>query len=328
MNRLLHCLSLIGCLVASLVSLPSDAQSRYPDHPLNYVVPNAAGGSGDVIARALASALTKDLGRTVVVDYKPGATGVIGAQYVARSKADGYTMLVSSTGPMAILPILDPHMPFSVQQAFDPVVEIAVSSTVLAVSVKSPWHSVQDLVAAAKASPGRLSFASGGTGTVLHLQGELLAMRTGIKLIHVPYKGDAPAVTDLMTGNVSMMFVPTQSIAGLVKAGLIRVLATTSPQRLPSLPDVPTMAQAGVPDFAVQAWFGAFVPHGTPPAVIARLNTAFNHALQDSTVRKNLTLLGLSPVGGDASVLKNVEAADLKRWGDVIHAAHIQLSPS
>jgi len=327
MDKVLKGCLLAACMSTLLHAKDGVASDAYPDHPLMYVVPNAPGGSGDVIARALSEDLGKDLGKPVIVEYKPGAAGVIGAQFVARSRADGYTLLVSSTGPMSIVPSLTTGLPYDADNALLPVIKIAESHTVLAVSAKSPWHTVNDIVRASKAAPGTLSFASGGTGTVLHLQGELLKLRTGMDVVHVPYKGDAPAVSDLLAGHVSMMFVPTQSVTAQVQSGLIRLIATTSPQRLPSLPNVPTMAESGVADFSGDAWFGAFVPAGTPQAVVQRLNTAFNKALTDPQVVGRLATLGLTPAGGAPDALRQAQRADTARWKAVIQAAHIQAAP-
>ncbi|WP_198972543.1 Bug family tripartite tricarboxylate transporter substrate binding protein [Xylophilus sp. ASV27] len=317
-------------LVAAHVALAAAAHapcalaaSPYPERAITYVVPNAAGGSGDVIARSLAEKLGQDLGVPIIIDNRAGAAGAIGAQYVARSAPDGYMLLVSSTGPMAIVPSLQSKLPYDAVKAFAPVVQIAVSHTVLAVAANKPWFTVQDIVKASRAAPGTMSFASGGNGTVLHLQGELLKLKTGIDMVHVPYKGDAPAVNDLLAGQVSMMFAPTQSIAAQVQAGRIRVIATTSPQRLPGMPDVPTMAEAGISGFASDAWFGAFVPASTPPAVIARLNAAFNRALKDPTVLERLHKLGLDVAGGAPEALAAVQRADIVRWAQVIKSANV-----
>jgi len=322
--RLRSCLAL---LVLALVQAPlAWSQGAYPSKPVMYIVPNAAGGSGDVIARSLSQDLARDLGVPLIVEYKPGAAGVIGAQFVARSPADGYTVLVSSTGPMAIVPSLATNLPYQAEASFAPVIKIAESHSVLAVSADKPWRTVQDLVKASRAAPGTMSFASGGNGTVLHLQGELFKLRTGMDVVHVPYKGDAPAVSDLLAGHVSMMFVPTQSIAAQVQAGRIRVIAVTSGQRLKSLPDVPTMAEAGVPDFAGDAWFGAYLPAGTPPPVIARLNAAFNKALKDPSVVERLEKLGLTVAGGEPAALKTAQRDDMTRWAAVIKAANVHAS--
>ncbi|VTU45731.1 Argininosuccinate lyase (plasmid) [Variovorax sp. SRS16] len=325
MNTLLF-LRATALLAAAAIAAPAFAQDAYPAKPIVYVVPNAPGGSGDVIARTLSGLLSRDLGVPVVIENKAGATGVIGAQFVARSKPDGYTLLVSSTGPMAVVPGLRSDLPYDANDAFLPVIKIAESHTVLVVPAAKPWHSVKEIVQAAKAAPGTMSFASGGNGTVLHLQGELFKLKTSIDMVHVPYKGDAPAVTDLLAGQVSMMFVPTQSVAPQVQAGLLRVIATTSSKRLPSMPDVPTMAEAGVPDFAGDAWFGAYVPAKTPASVVVRLNAAFNKILKDPTVIDRLQKLGLTVAGGDAASLMTAQRADMKRWAEVIKAANVHMS--
>ena len=308
--------------IAALHASAAFSHDGFPRGPVTYVVPNSPGGSGDVIARLPSTDLAKDLGVPVVVEYKPGASGAIGAQFVARAKPDGYTLLVSSTGPMTIVPSLRPNVAHT-ETSLSPVVKIANSHTVLAISAKKPWRTIQDLVAAAKASPGTMSFGSGGTGTVLHLQGELLKLRTGMDAVHVPYKGDAPAVSALLGGQVSWMFIPTQAVAAQVQAGNVRILATASPKRLKSMPDVPTMAEAGVKDFASDAWFGAYVPAKTPAAVVARLNAAFDKALKDPEVIKRFEKLGLDPAGGKPGHLMSAQHADTIRWKEVIQNAHI-----
>jgi tripartite-type tricarboxylate transporter receptor subunit TctC len=323
----LHFTAMSFLATALTLALPgARAEAPYPHKPITYVVPNAPGGSGDVIARTLSERLAHDLGVPVIVENKAGATGLIGAQFVARAAPDGYTLLVSSTGPMAIVPSLHPHMPYDPDTAFLPVIKIAESHTVLVVSAKKPWHTVQDVVAAAKAAPGTMSFASGGNGTVLHLQGELLKLRTGIDMVHLPYKGDAPAVTDLLAGQVSMMFVPTQAVEPLVQAGQLRVIATTSAHRLKSFPKVPTMAQSGIADFVSDAWFGAYVPAKTPAAVVARLNAAFNLALKDPTVAERLQKLGLDIAGGEPAALMTAQRTDMALWAQVIKRANIHAS--
>jgi tripartite-type tricarboxylate transporter receptor subunit TctC len=279
-----------------------------------------------VIARILSEKLHRDLGVAIVVENRAGATGVMGAGFVARSSPDGYTLLVSSTGPMAILPALQPNLPYDASSAFTPVIKIAESHTVLVVSAAKPWHTVNEIVAAAKSAPGTMSFASGGNGTVLHLQGELFKMKTGIDMVHVPYKGDAPAVTDLIAGRISMMFVPTQSVAGQVQAGRLRVIATTSPKRLTMFPDAPTMSEAGVADFASDAWFGAFVPAKTPATVVSRLNASFNRALRDPEVVRSFEKLGLTVAGGAPADLAQAQRVDTARWSQVVKTAHIRLA--
>lgn len=312
-------------LLGSLAAVPAFAQPDWPaGKTITWVVPYPPGGSTDVLGRTVAQRLGAALGTTVIVDNRAGATGTIGAAYVAKAAPDGTTLLGTSIGPQAIAPHLMGKLPYDPIAAFEPVVTIGTIPHILVVGVNQPFQTVADLVAAAKAQPGQLAYASGGNGTILQMQGELLQQQTGARFIHVPYKGDTPALQDTLAGQVQFMFAPVAAALPHVQAGKLRALAVTSAQRLKALPGVPTMDELGMKDFVVEQWQAVFAPAKTPAAVVQRLNQEINKALKDPAVAALADKLGVTLVGGTPQQLGELQKADSAKWAKVIKDGNIK----
>jgi len=274
------------------------AQAPYPNHPVRIVVPFPAGGTTDILARATAQKLTETLGQPFVVENRPGAAGNIGAEIVAKSPPDGYTMLMGTVGTHAINASLYEKMPYDHVKDFVPVVLVAGVPNVLVVHPSVPAKSVQELIAYAKANPGKLNFASSGSGTSIHLSGELFKTMTGVSMQHVPYKGSAPALADLTGGQVQLMFDNLPSALPLIKAGKLRALAVTSLARASALPDVPTVAESGLPGFEASSWFGLLAPAGTPKDVITKVNAEVAKWLATPEAKEKLAAHGAIVASG------------------------------
>ena len=314
------CIPLLACVTASV-----SAQSDWPNRVITYVVPYPAGGTTDILARLIAQKLGQALHTTVVVENRPGATGAIGSAFVARAPADGYTLLGASTASHAINPALNPKLSYDAIKSFEPVVMIGTIPSVLIVGPNSPYRNVQALLAAAKAKPGAVTFASGGSGTILQMSGELLKEERKVDMTHVPYKGDVPAIQDVMAGHVDFMFAPTAPILPHVQGGKLRALGVATKARVASLPAVPAMAEAGVPDFEAEQWQAVFAPAGTPAAIVQRLNTEINRILKDPEVVAHLDKLGVKVVGGTPQQLSAFQKADIAKWARVGKAAGVTL---
>ena len=261
-----------ACALLAVFALAAHAQAPYPNHPVRIVVPFPAGGTTDIIARAVAQRLTEATGQSFVVENRAGAAGNIGAELVAKSPPDGYTMLMGTVGTHAINSSLYAKMPYDHVKDFVPVILVAGVPNVLEINPSVPVNSVQELIAYAKANPGKLNFASSGSGTSIHLSAEMFKVMTGVQMAHVPYKGSAPALADLMGGQVQLMFDNLPSSLALIKAGKLKPLAVTSLTRSSALPDVPTIAESGLPGFEASSWFGLLAPAGTPKEVVAKIN--------------------------------------------------------
>lgn len=304
---------------------PAFAQGDWPaGKTITWVVPYPPGGSTDVLGRNLAQRIAGPLGTTVIVDNKAGATGTIGAAYVAKAAPDGTTLLGTSIGPQAIAPHLMGKLPYDPIAGFAPVVTIGTIPHILVVGANQPFKTVADLIAAAKKAPGTLAYASGGNGTVLHMQGELLKQQTGLQLNHIPYKGDTPALQDTLGEQVNFMFAPAAAALPHIQSGKLRALAVTSAARLRSLPTVPTMGEAGLKDFVVEQWQAVFAPAGTPQPVVQRLNREINTALKDPTVVALAEKLGVTLVGGTPQQLGDLQKSDSAKWARVIRDGNIK----
>jgi len=290
----------------------------YPAKPIRLVVPFPAGGTTDILARAVGQKLTEAWGQPVVVDNRPGAGGNIGSELVAKAAPDGYTLLMGTVGTHAINASLYAKMPYDHIKDFAPVILVAGVPNVLVVNPAVPVNSVQELIAYAKANPGRLNFASSGSGTSIHLSGELFKVMAGVQMTHIPYKGSAPALQDLIGGQVQLMFDNLPSALPQIKGGKLRALAVTSATRAAALPDVPTVAEAGLPGFEASSWFGVLAPAGTPVAIIARLNAEIAKWLASPEAREKLASQGANAAGGSPEDFAKHIAAETAKWQKVV----------
>jgi tripartite-type tricarboxylate transporter receptor subunit TctC len=309
-------------LMAGLSCLAAAAQGSFPQKTVRIVVPFPAGGTADSIPRIVAEKLSAKWGQTVIIENKPGAGGNLGAELAFRAEPDGYTLLASPPGPLSVNNSLYKKLPFEASK-FEPVSLLATMPNLLAVRSALPVNSVKDLIALAAKEPGKISYASQGNGTTSHLSASLLQLRTGTQLLHVPYKGTAPALADLVGGQVDMMFDNVTSSLGQYKAGRIKVLAVATPKRLPSLPDVPTMEEAGVKDFRTGTWVALVAPPGTPKDLVASIQKAVADAVRHPDVQRKFGDLGADPVGGTQGELAGFLADETARWKDVIQRASV-----
>ena len=300
------------------------ALAIYPERGLRIVVPFAPGGGTDVVARTLAQEMAKDLGVSVIIENRPGAGTIVGTQAVAVSAADGYTLLMG-TFANAVNPSLNAKLPYDPHKDFAPVALIARSFNIVVVNPKSPFRTIADLIAAAKANPGKMTFGTFGAGTSAHLAGELFKDMAKVNLTAVPYKGAAPAITDLIGGQIDVMFTTVASAASLVESGQLRAIAVTSAERSPAFPQVPTVAEAGVPGYAAESWYGLFAPSGTPPEVIDRLNRSAAAAVQSEAFKRLSVNEGLVIVGLPPEALDRYFRAEEERWRRVISEAGIKM---
>lgn len=306
-----------GLTVALVVGLSS--AHAFPDKPIKLVVPFAPAGGTDLIARTLAVEMAKELGQPVVVDNKPGASTIIGTDLVAKSAPDGYTLVVSSIAH-AVNPSLMAKMPYSTEKDFAPVSMIVRSPNVLVVRADSPFKSVKDIVAAAKADPDKLTYASPGNGTSSHLAGALFADMAKVQIKHVAYKGSGPALTDLLGGQTDMIFATSGSVGGFIDSGKLRALAITSAERSTAYPGVPTVAEAGVPGYATEGWYGFYAPAGTPAAVIDKLNAATRKAAASEIFRSKVVNEGMVVQTGTPAEFDAFVRAEIVRWSKIVKA--------
>ena len=303
------------------LSAAGAAAQPYPSKPIRLVVPFPAGGTTDILAREVGQRLSLSLGQPVVIDNRPGAAGNIGSELVAKSAPDGYTLLMATVGTHAINPNLYARMPYDHVKDFAPVVLVAGVPNVLEVTPSLPVHSVADLIKLAKEKPGQINFASSGSGTSIHLSGELFKTMAGVDMTHVPYKGSAPAITDLIGGQVQVMFDNLPSSLQQIKAGKLRAIAVTSAQRAPALPDIPTIAESGLPGFEATSWFGIVAPAGTPPTIIARINADVNQWLQSPEAKEKLLAQGAVAAGGSPEQFAAYIHAETEKWARVVKAS-------
>jgi tripartite-type tricarboxylate transporter receptor subunit TctC len=314
----------LGIALAAAILSTGPAWAAFPERPVKIIVPFAPGGGTDLIARTMGIAMTQHLGQPVIIDNKPGAGTIIGTDVLAKSAPDGYT-LVMATLAHAVNPSIQPKLPYDSDKAFAPVMLVGRSPNVLVVRADSPFKSVKDIIAAAKARPGKLSFASQGSGTSAHLAGELFKNLTHTEITHIPYRGAGPALTDVLGGQVDMMFATASAVGAFIESGKLRALAVTTAERSPSatLAKVPTIAESGVPDYVADSWYGLFVPAGTPAPVIARLNAAAKKAAQSDAFRKNVEAEGLVISAGTPEDFGKYVKAEEVRWRKVVKAANI-----
>ncbi len=301
---------------------PQGSNQIWPSRFVRLIVPFAPGGANEVMARSLALKLSELWGQQVVVENKPGGSANVGAEAAMRAPPDGYTIFLGSF-PNAVNRFLYPNLAYDILADFIPVTLIGVTPTLMCVPNASPARSVAEFIAYAKANPGKITFASSGAGTAIHLSGQLLKRVAGIEMTHVPYRGGAPALADLIPGRIDLMFNVISSVLPQVRDGQMRGLAVTSTRRVPAAPEFPTMAEAGLPGFDLAAWFGLFVPAKTPPEIVAKIHSSAATALADPGVRERLEHLGVLLVGSTPDEFASYLKAELDKWGPIIKEAGI-----
>jgi tripartite-type tricarboxylate transporter receptor subunit TctC len=311
-----------ACLTLVAVASQS-ALGAYPDRPIRIIVPFAPGGGVDIMARLISDFMSKDFGKPVIVENKPGAGTIVGTMAAASSAPDGYTLLLAST-PLAINPSIYSKLPYDTFKAFTPVALIARSFDIVVVNPKLPFMSIQDVIAYAKANPGKLNFGSPGIGSSAHLAGEFFKSLAHVDMTHVPYKGSAPAITDLLGGQIQMIFSTVPAAASYVHGGQLRALAVTSARRSAAYPDLPTVAEAGVTGFVVEGWYGLSAPTGTAPDVVDLLNASVAKAIRTGIFKTIETNEGLMFVPGTPEDFGRFVLEDATRWRNVVKTANIQ----
>ncbi len=296
----------------------------YPTKPIRLVVPFTPGGSTDILARAIGQELAKAWGQSVIVDNVPGAGGAIGADKVAKAAPDGYTLLMGHIGTLAVNPSLYPKLPYNPVKDFSPVAWVARVPNVLVVHPAVPAKNVQELVALAKAKPGQLNYGSGGNGSAANLATEYFKLQTGVAIVHIPYKGTAPAVTDLIGGQIQVLFTGAPAVIGHIKSGQLRALAVSSPKRLDALPELPTVAESGYKDFEADQWYGVVAPAGTPREVVNKLNAQINLALNTPELKARLASEGAVATPGMPEAYGALIVREIARWKPVITSGRVK----
>jgi tripartite-type tricarboxylate transporter receptor subunit TctC len=314
------------CVVVLLGAAPPLAADTYPERAVHWIVPYPPGSGTDIVARLLGERLADALGKPVVVDNKPGAGGAIGVEALSKAAPDGYTIGMADTGPLAINPALYPKLGYDPVKSFAPISNIALLPFLLVVNPSLPVKTTAELIAYAKAHPGQVNYASVGNGSSVHLATELFKKMAGIDMVHIPYKGSAPALQDLLGGQVSVMFVNLLSSQAYLKDGSLRALAVAPAKRLSALPDLPTVAESGVPGYDFVTWFGVLAPAGTPEPIVTRLNTEIVRILKQPDIRQRLIEQGgLEPVGSTPEEFRKLIAGELSRVAEIVKStgAHI-----
>ena len=308
---------LLPVLAAMFGSEGALAQA-YPAKPVRLVVPFPAGGATDILARTISLRASEKLGHQIIIDNRPGAGGTIGSDHVAKAAPDGYTLLIATGSTHSIGPIINSKIPYNVERDFAPVSYIARTSSVLVVPNSLPVKNLQEFIALLKANPGKYNYGSSGNGTNSHLSGELFKAQAGVFMTHIPYRGTGLVFTDMVAGQVHMLMDNYVTAQSNIRDGKLRVLGVTSLQRLPFMPDVPTLSEQGLKGFDVSNWFGIYAPKGTPADVVARVGTAFNQALQEPDLQKRLAALGATPTGSTPDQMAKVVAGDTVKWSKLI----------
>lgn len=327
MKRLLG-MALAGCAAALLAAVPAISFGQaadYPTKPVRIIVPFGPGGSTDQLARLVAERLSQAWNRQFVVENRAGAGGNIGAGVVATAEPDGYTLIMGSIGTHATNSLIYPKMPYDTVNDFAPITQVANVPLVLVVHPSLEAKSVADLIAILKAKPGQLNYASGGNGASQHLAGELFKHLTGTDVQHVPYKGSAASLPDLLAGRMAFMFADLPLIAPYIKDGRLRALAIAGRNRITQLPDVPTVAEAGVAGYEASAWYSLFAPAKTPAAIVDKLQTAIAKEFKNPDVQRRLDAMGVEAVAGTPAELRKFQASEITRWAEVVKAARIHI---
>jgi tripartite-type tricarboxylate transporter receptor subunit TctC len=315
---------LAGAFAVLLAALGSrlagadDLGRDYPTHPVRIIVPTPPGGPVDLIARVTANYLQRVVGPYFIIDNLAGAGNTIGSKVAAEAMPDGYTLLYTAASGLVVAPLLHPDAGYDPLKSYDPIALVGASSNILVVNPSVPANSVQELVAYAKANPGKINFSSGGIGVLPHLIGEMFKARAGIDIVHVPYRGGGPSINDLLAGQVQMTFEGTSVVLPLIQAGKLRALAVTTPARIPQLPDVPTMVESGFPNFVSTSWTGLLAPAHTPAAIVEKLNTAINEGLKTPDLKAALARISYDPLGGTPQDFTATMQADLAKWSPII----------
>jgi tripartite-type tricarboxylate transporter receptor subunit TctC len=307
-------------MLFGMTALPAHA-GGYPDRPIRLIIPFPPGGGSDAVGRLIGKAMSDSLAEQVVIDNRGGAGGSIGTGMVARAPADGYTLVLASVSEIAINPGLYSALGYSTIDDLAPVAMVATTPMAIVVNPDLPARNLQELIALVKKQPGKINVASAGTGTITHLSGELFRELNHLSWVHVPYKGTAPALADLVSGQVQVMFVPPPAVLGLVKSGRLRMLAVSGPTRTESMPDVPTVAQSGIAQYDVNNWYGIFAPHGTPPEIVARLSETVTRALAQADVVAALAAQGAAPATLDRARFTEYVKSEVGKWGEVVKSS-------
>ena len=321
--RLTRCL--IAALALGVFSTVASAQSGYPNKPIKMVVPFAAGGSTDIVARVVGQKLSESLGQPVVIENRPGANGTLGADLVAKAQADGYTIMMGEVGCLAMAPSLYPKLNYDPARDFAPITLVARTPLLAAVPVGSPIKTLAELIAQAKSNPGKLNYPSSGSGGPNHLAGELFNLQANVKTTHVPYKGGAPAVISLVTGETDFGLLSRVTIDSQLQAGKVRALAVASEQRLPNMPSVPTFTEAGLPGFTAETWFMVVAPAGTPRPIIDRLNAEIAKILPNPATIEKFAAMGAFGVGNSPDGATAFMKSEIAKWTKVSKTANITL---
>jgi len=316
-------LRFVALLVASALVTPAAAQ--YPDKPIKLVVPQAAGSATDSVARILAAELGKELGQQVIVDNRPGAAFTIGLEIVAKAEPDGYTIGMGPIGALAITRHMVGKLPYDIDRDLQPVALVTRGHLLLAVSPTVPFRSVQEVIDYAKANPGKLLNASSGSGSPGHVGGELFKSMSGTDIVHVPYRGGAAAINDLIAGRVQLMFESLNSIAPHAKSGTVRALAVSGARRSPAFPELPTIAEAGVPGYEAPTWNGVIAPAAVPRPILDTLNAAINKAIASQTFKDRFAMIGDEPAGGTPEEFGALIRTDSAKWGEVVRRSGARL---
>ena len=323
-----YVLNALLTIFSALAAAPATAQTTdYPNRPVRIIVPQTAGGAVDIVARAIAQKLSESWGQQVIIDNRPGANGIIGMEAVAKAKPDGYTLGAPFTSVLAINPFVYKTLPYDAFRDFAPVMQSVANVIVLVVHPSLPVRSVKDLVALGKSRPGDLVYGSFGVGNLTHLAGELLRMETKMKMVHVPYKGETPAVTDLIGGQYVLLFSTSAGVSAHIKEGRLRLLATGGEKSAAAYPNAPTMAEAGFPGAGVTGWSGLAMPAGTPPEIVQKFSREAARHVKSAEMSERLTALGAEPVGSSPEEFTAFIKSEATKWSRVIREAGISLSP-
>jgi len=317
----------LAALATAVLATAANAQAAWPAKPIHIVVPFTPGGSTDILARSIGAELNKAWGQPVIIDNVPGAGGSLGADRVAKAPADGYTLLMGHIGTLAVTPSIYPKLPYDPVKSFAPVAWVARVPNVLAVNPKVKAANLAEFLALARSQPGRLNYASGGNGSAAHIAMEYLKLKSGTFMVHVPYRGTAPAVNDVIAGQVDAIFTGAPAVMPFVKSGQLRALAVSSPKRLQSLPDLPTVAESGVKElagFEADQWYGIVAPAGTPQEVVAKLNAQINASLKAPVMKTRLQAEGAEATPATAEVFGRLIASEIERWRPVVKAGKVR----